>query len=128
MISISGSGRISESQDTSVNLCAGAKSKRPLSHYGQLARQQPKETIMRRIMLTGLALAGLTIAAPAQPTGPYSVLKTVKVGGEGAFDYVYADSAGRKLYIPRRGTPPVVNVFDLDTLAPVGTIPGASAR
>jgi DNA-binding beta-propeller fold protein YncE len=28
-----------------------------------------------------------------------------KVGGEGGWDYIYADSVGRRLYIPRRGSP-----------------------
>jgi DNA-binding beta-propeller fold protein YncE len=60
------------------------------------------------------------------------VLKTAKVGGVGGFDYVYADVAGRRLYIPRGGVaatataaalPGRVTVFDLDTLAPVGDIP-----
>jgi DNA-binding beta-propeller fold protein YncE len=61
--------------------------------------------------------------------GPYKVLKTVKVGGAGGFDYVYADSAGRRLYIPRTGNPGArITVFNLDTLEPVGEIPGTSAR
>ena len=38
--------------------------------------------------------------------GPYKVLKTARVGGEGNWDYIYADAAGRRLYIPRRGAPP----------------------
>jgi YVTN family beta-propeller protein len=62
------------------------------------------------------------------PTGPYKVLKTVKVGGDGGFDYVYADSSGRKLYIARSGQTGRVSVFDLDTLAPVGEIPNTRAH
>jgi len=73
--------------------------------------------------------AALTTAALAQEaTGPYKILKTAKVGGAGGFDYIYADAAGRKLYIPRTGDPPRVTVFDLDTLAPVGEIANANAR
>src|SRR5689334_11059984 len=63
----------------------------------------------------------------AQQSGPYKVLKTAKVGGEGGWDYIYADAAGRKLYIPRRGAPPVttrLTVFNLDTLEPIGEIEG----
>jgi hypothetical protein len=58
--------------------------------------------------------------------GPYKVLKTAKVGGLGGFDYIYADDAGRRLYIARGAvqgetpTPARVTVFNLDTLAPVG--------
>ena len=81
--------------------------------------------------LLALSFAALTTVAFAQQTqngGPYKVLKTVKVGGEGGFDYVYADDAGRKLYVPRNGPAGHVSVFDLDSLAPVGDIPNANAR
>lgn len=65
---------------------------------------------------------------PALGAAPYRVLKTLKVGGEGAFDYVFADVAARRLYIPRRGTAPRISVFDLDTLEVVGEIPNVGAR
>jgi YVTN family beta-propeller protein len=68
-------------------------------------------------------------------SGPYKVIKTAKTGGLGGFDYIYADVAGRRLYIPRgaqpNATPPVtprITVFDLDTLAPVGEIPDVRAN
>ena len=60
--------------------------------------------------------------------GPYKVQKTVKVGGAGGFDYVYADSAGRRLYIARTGPTPRITVFNLDTLESVGEIPNVSAH
>ena len=71
----------------------------------------------------------------AQQTGPYKVLKTARVGGEGGWDYIYADVAGRRLYILRGGqrgspvtdtapavaaTPGRIAAFNLDTLEPVG--------
>src|SRR6202165_5413143 len=64
--------------------------------------------------------------------GPYKVLKTARVGGEGNWDYIYADAAGRRLYIPRRGGAPEVapeiptrlSIFNLDTLEPMGEIDG----
>jgi DNA-binding beta-propeller fold protein YncE len=60
---------------------------------------------------------------------PYKVLKTAKVGGSGGFDYVHADSAGRRLYIPRTGNPGArITVFNLDTLESTGEIPETSAR
>ncbi len=77
------------------------------------------------------SLALCAAATPAQqPTaaGPYHVQKTVKVGGEGGFDYVYADSDGRRLYVARSGPAPRVTVFDLDTLAPAGEIPQTGAH
>jgi len=73
-------------------------------------------------------LVAIGAAQQAPAAGPYKVLKTAKVGGAGGFDYVYADSVGRRLYIPRTGATPRVTVFDLDTLASVGEIPNANAR
>ena len=87
--------------------------------------------LTRSILLIGcLALAGFGQEA----AGPYKIHKNVKVGGMGGFDYVFADSDGRRLYIPRGATtgtpatPARVSVFNLDTLAPVGEIANANAR
>lgn len=94
--------------------------------------------MLRLGWMSGLGIVAFTLLLTAhaqeQGSGPYKVLKTVKVGGAGGFDYVYADSDGRRLYIPRGGTPGTpptpgrVSVFDLDSLAPVGEIANASAR
>lgn len=66
---------------------------------------------------------------PALADGPYRILRTVKVGGDGGFDYVNADSAGRRLYMARSGkTNPRLLAFDLDTLKQVGEIDGISAH
>src|SRR5436305_12302836 len=88
------------------------------------------------VIITALLPAG--VAAQSSAGGSYKVIKTAKVGGEGGFDYIYADVAGRRLYIPRGGTravpatdttpavaatPGRITIFDLDTLAPVGEIP-----
>jgi DNA-binding beta-propeller fold protein YncE len=56
--------------------------------------------------------------------GPYKVITRARVGGEGGWDYIYADSAGRRIYIPRGGSPPRLTVYDLDTLTLVGEIEG----
>jgi DNA-binding beta-propeller fold protein YncE len=89
---------------------------------------------MRRfaVILTSALVFGVGISSAQQPSssGPYKVLKTARVGGEGNWDYIYADSAGRRLYIPRRGTGPEASpviptrltIFNLDTLAPIGEI------
>jgi hypothetical protein len=72
-----------------------------------------------------LTCSSLALHAQA---GPYKVLSTTKVGGDGGFDYVYADSAVRRLYIPRSGPSGRITVFDLDTLKPLGEIPNVSAH
>jgi DNA-binding beta-propeller fold protein YncE len=75
---------------------------------------------MTSLLLT-LALASMSSAAHAQQPADqaYKVVNSAKVGGEGGFDYVTADSVGRRLYIPRGNR---VTVFDLDTLKPQGEI------
>jgi hypothetical protein len=73
-------------------------------------------------------VAFIGMAQQGSTTGPYSVLKTAKVGGDGGFDYVYADDAGRRLYVPRTGSAPRIAVYNLDMLEPAGEIPKASAR
>jgi len=70
----------------------------------------------------------LAILAVAQDSGPNKVLQRARVGGDGRFDYVFADSEGRKLYVPRTGTTPRVSAYDLDTLKLLGEIPNVNAR
>lgn len=83
---------------------------------------------MQRIWVLGAVLIASTVAAVGQQ-GSYKVVKTAKVGGDGGFDYVYADVDGRRLYIPRPGqTGARISVFNLDTLEPVGEIANANAR
>lgn len=83
---------------------------------------------MRRSCSLLAGIAWFAMTGFAQQAGPYKVLKTAKVGGAGGFDYIYADSDGRKLYIPRTGNPSRVTVFNLDTLEPAGEIPNVSAH
>ena len=80
------------------------------------------------LLIATLALT-LPLAAFAQQ-GPYKVLRTVKIGGDGGFDYVTADSDGRKLYVARSGPAGTahIGVFNLDTLAQVGDLTGVSAH
>jgi DNA-binding beta-propeller fold protein YncE len=94
---------------------------------------------MRRAFLAVTAALTMLVAVGSAwrspNSGPYKVLKTVKAGGLGGFDYIYADAHGRRLYIPRgaepAATPPVkarMTVFDLDTLASAGEIPDAGGH
>jgi DNA-binding beta-propeller fold protein YncE len=83
---------------------------------------------MRRVSLLLAVVAMVPFSGWAQQTGPYKVLQTEKVGGDGGFDYVYADDAGRKLYVPRSGPAGRITVFDLDTLKPLGEVANASAH
>src|SRR5947199_1796078 len=58
--------------------------------------------------------------APAPAGSGYHVIKTIPIGGEGGWDYVYVDSDARRVYVSR-GTHVVV--MDADTYAVVGDIP-----
>src|SRR6185295_19679014 len=95
------------------------------------------------ILVTAVGLTVATTSAQQPTTGPYKVLKTARVGGEGNWDYIYADVAGRRLYIPRRapavppgaeGPAPAstirtrLTVFNLDTLEPAGEIEGIGGQ
>jgi DNA-binding beta-propeller fold protein YncE len=74
-------------------------------------------------LLVAAVIAALPLFANAQAPAAsegYKVLRTDKVGGQGGWDYVYADANGRRLYIPRGNR---VTIFNLDTLKPVGEIP-----
>lgn len=71
---------------------------------------------------------GIATAQENNDQGPYKVLKAQKVGGEGGFDYVYADSDGRKLYVPRMGSSKRISVFDLDSLQPAGELADVGAH
>lgn len=79
-------------------------------------------------MTAALALPAFVAPGPrASSPAPYKVLKTAKVGGEGGYDYIFADTKARRLYVPRGGQAGRLTVFHLDTLEPVGTIPNVSA-
>ena len=94
----------------------------------------------RLVAATAVAIACAPLAISAQQPssdGPYKVLMRAKVGGEGGTDYIYANTADRRLYITRNAVravaatdstpardsvPGRVTVFDLETLQPLGTI------
>ena len=72
---------------------------------------------MRKLFL--LAVLLVTVSAIAAGTG-YHILKEIKVGGEGGWDYLTMDSAARRLYVSHTNK---VNVIDPDAGKVVGEIP-----
>ena len=97
-------------------------------------------------LVSALAISLVAAAGQAQQAGtdgPYRVLSAARVGGEGGSDYIYADVVGGRLYIPRGGTraipatdstpgkpaiPGRITIFNLETLAPLGEIPGTGGN
>jgi DNA-binding beta-propeller fold protein YncE len=110
--------------------------RRIVTWYSSLAAEGVS---MRLILSAAFAIALLSVISPAQESGLCKVLKRARVGGEGGWDFIYADSAGRRLYIPRCGSPAVpasdarpaaeavptrLSVYNLDTLELIGEITG----
>jgi len=85
----------------------------------------PRKPLIVAALAFTLSFTGL---AYAQDNGQYKVLKIQLIGGDGGFDYVTADPDGRNLYVARSGPAGHIGVFNLDTLAQVGDIPGTSAH
>jgi DNA-binding beta-propeller fold protein YncE len=81
---------------------------------------------MRRTALAIFASLVLMLSVALHAEGPYKVLSNTKAGGDGGFDYVYADSAARRLYVPRLSATGAISVYDLDTLKPLAAIPGSA--
>src|SRR5438477_2091007 len=91
-----------------------------------------RETIMRKSFTLLRIVGSLPVAilfcagsfsraaTPSPAASVYHVIKTVPVGGEGGWDYVYVDGDARRVYISR-GTHVVV--LDADSYAVVGDIP-----
>jgi hypothetical protein len=78
-------------------------------------------------MLVGVVLFAVANRAHSEDAANYKVIQSVRVGGEGGYDYLSTDVEARRVYIPRNGPAGRLTVWDLDTLAPVGEIPGVSA-
>ena len=71
---------------------------------------------MRNLFLLVLVAA---VAAAAAPTG-YHIIKEIKIGGDGGWDYLTMDSAARRLYVSHATH---VVVVDVDAGKVVGDIP-----
>src|SRR5437773_12519180 len=74
---------------------------------------------MRKIVSLSLLVAAAAFAVFAASTG-YHVVKEIKIGGEGGWDYQELDSAARRLYLSHASH---VVVVDPDAGTVVGDIP-----
>jgi hypothetical protein len=76
---------------------------------------------MNRLVSVGLLSLGMTLTANAQH---YKVSGQIPIGGEGGWDYLYADSPNRTLYVSHSTE---VEIVDLDSDKTVGKITGLKA-
>lgn len=67
-----------------------------------------------------LILSAISLSAAAQ-TSSYHVIKRIPIAGDTGWDYITADSAARRLYVPHGVE---VVVLDLDSEAIVGKVTG----
>ena len=74
--------------------------------------------VVTALSLSGALTADLSVSAQAG-AGAYQLQKTIQIGGEGGWDYVAADPAGKRLYVSH-GTKVVV--VDTETEAVAGEI------
>jgi len=94
------------------------------AEFGSMQEQRPNshnkkkngDGMKKLIMFCCLVLAANSYAADSG----YHIIKRLRVGGEGGWDYLTVDGAARRLYISRSTH---VMVIDLDTDEVVGDIP-----
>jgi YVTN family beta-propeller protein len=67
-----------------------------------------------------VAVSAVAAVGFVSPVAGYHVAKKIVLGGEGGWDYLYCDSAARRIYISRSTH---VMVVDADSYAVVGDIP-----
>jgi YVTN family beta-propeller protein len=82
----------------------------------------PGRTLARVIfcLLIVLLMSLLLMGAGVPSIGGYSVTKKIPIAGQGSFDYLTVDEAGRRLYVSH-GTQ--VEVLDVDSGTVVGNLP-----
>lgn len=75
------------------------------------------------LLLVAVASASVQAQPPQTAKPGYHLLKRIEVGGEGGWDYLTVDSAGRRLYVSHATR---VVVIDLDKNTVVGEIPNTN--
>jgi len=77
------------------------------------------------LLVLGLAALGAVYwSFGGEKTPPLKILKTIKLGGKGKWDYLCLDAEARRLYVPRSD---IVQVVDLDNGVLAGTIANAGS-
>ena len=74
--------------------------------------------------LVSLSLCSLTLALGAQAAPAYKFLKEIPVGGEGGWDYLTVDEAGRRLYVSHSTKVVVIDVDKDTVVGEIANTPG----
>src|SRR5262245_19961618 len=75
------------------------------------------------IGLTG-ALGGPSALSAQAPGGAYHLGKTIQIGGEGGWDYIAADAAGKRVYVSHGTKVVVVNTETGAVAGEIADTPG----
>ena len=105
----------------SMELAVGRRS-------SELDAEKALKMNLKPLVVIAVAVVGarfMVAAENASADHPYRIVNTTQTLGEGGIDYVFADSDGRRLYVPRGEQ---VLVFNLDSLKPAGVIGKTRAR
>src|SRR5438034_434108 len=78
---------------------------------------------MRRTLAIVAWVACAAFAVQAQD-GPYKLIKEIKIGGEGGWDYLSVDSAARRLYISHATKAVVVDLSKDAVIGEITDTPG----
>ena len=76
--------------------------------------------------MLALQMSGASLAQP-QPA-PYHVLRSMKIEGDGSFDWPIVDTASGKVFIPRTGSNPRISIYSLKELKLLTEVKSVSAR
>jgi DNA-binding beta-propeller fold protein YncE len=94
-----------------------------MSRREQTTREDRMRTLINALTTCLFALLLASIAVGQAQGQGYKLVDTVKIGGEGGWDYLTVDTAAHRLYISR-GTH--VQVFDIESKTVVGDIPNTT--
>src|SRR5260221_5208335 len=97
------------------------------SHFPPARRSPMKRSPLPIVLALTFGLVALFPPAIAVAddgkTPPLKLLKSLPLGGEGRWDYLYADADARRLYIARSTH---VQVLDLEKETVIGDVPGTN--
>ena len=75
-------------------------------------------------LLTASVLLSALLAASAADKPNYHLTKTIQVGGEGGWDYLSMDSAGRRLYVSHASKAVVIDLDKEEVVGEIADTPG----
>ena len=78
---------------------------------------------MRKTLMMMAWVAVAAFAVQAQD-GPYKLVKEIQIGGEGGWDYLSVDSAGKRLYVSHATKAVVIDISKDAVIGEIADTPG----